>query len=104
MFSVGLIDKALAITQPEGFLYMYRNSRGMCRLEGCGVAAEKEGMHISIACTVLHLFVEGDMVVYWLARWTPDRAVWVRSLARVTSCVLGQDTSVSQCLSLHPVV
>lgn len=53
---------------------MYKNPRGMCRLEGYGVVAEKEGMHISIACTVLHLFVEGDMV-YWLARWTPDRAV-----------------------------
>ena len=32
----------------------------------------------------------------WLVRWTPDGAAWVRALARALSCVLGQDTLLSQ--------
>ena len=35
----------------------------------------------------------------WLLHLPLDRVVWVRALAGDTDCVLGQDTSLSQCLS-----
>ena len=47
-----------------------------------------------------YLSVVGDAVAYWLAGWTPDREVRVRGLAGSLRCVLGQDTLLSQCLSL----
>ena len=45
-------------------------------------------------------YVVGDKVAWWLAHWTPDREVRVRALGRSLCCVLGQDTLLSQCLSL----
>ena len=45
------------------------------------------------------MYEKGDVVAKWLARWTPDREVWVRVLAGSLCCVLGQDTLLSQCLS-----
>ena len=41
----------------------------------------------------------GDVLALWLVRWTPDREVRVRVLARSLCCVLGKDTAFSQCLS-----
>ena len=37
----------------------------------------------------------GGAVAKWLVHWTPDRAVWVRALARALRCVLGQDSLLS---------
>ena len=36
------------------------------------------------------------------AHWAPGLEVWVRDLAESSSCVHGQGTLASQCLSLQP--
>ena len=43
-------------------------------------------------------------MAWWLVRLSPDRAIQVFSWSGVSCCVLGQDTSILHCLSLHPGV